>query len=109
MTNVVPLWPNPAAAIQAREDALYLVMFGETMFAARVRAVVKRLPPGWIGITEDIRIEYTNRGYPPPHHHNCWGGATMRLVRDGILIPTGGWRWTRTTPAHRRKAMEYRL
>jgi hypothetical protein len=90
-----------------RDEGIDRVMMGESLFSARVTFVVKRLPRGWRGIGEDIKRLYFAAGYPPPHHHNCWGGVIHGLVRAGFITPIQGWGHTSLPVSHRRKSVEY--
>jgi len=90
-----------------RDEGIDRVMRGETLFSSRVHGVVKRIPRGEVVIGEDIKREYLAAGYPPPHHHNCWGGVIHGLVRAGVLTPISGWGHTVLRPSHRRKSARY--
>ena len=99
---------DPQGSRDARDKGIDQVMTGEERFATRVTGIVKRLPFGWEGIGEDIRLLYAEAGYPPPHHPNCWGGVINSCVRAGMLKLTGDWRHMAIRRSHRRMSPEYR-
>jgi hypothetical protein len=45
----------------------------------------------------------------PPHHHNAWGAAIAKLVRAGVLKPTGKWVPMKGLSSNARRTPEYTL
>ncbi len=69
------------------------------------------LPPGSTFTGEAFRLYATDRGLPPPHHHNVWGadarGYVTACIRLGLIEIVG--RDKATDPkAHARSYPTYR-
>ena len=61
----------------------------------------------WPATGEDIRV-YLGHFAGKPHHPNAWGALVARLVKDGILEPTGRYVAMVTKSSHARRTPEYR-
>jgi hypothetical protein len=78
---------------RAGRDAGMDIVFGNTPEAWKdqVRRGADRLPSGWVGTTQHLRVMLSRFGVPPPpHHHNAWGPMTNELVRLGLLTKLRG-------------------
>jgi hypothetical protein len=97
---------DPTGGRAGRDAGIDQVMQGEQHWSIRVKALVLRLPHGWKGIGEDIRVMAAQRGYPMPHHWNAWGGFIAQCIKDGSLVKTGGLRHMRVAKSHARISQE---
>ena len=70
-------------------------------------AGVRRLPLGWTGTGEDIRLLLEAEGIVPDHH-NAWGGLINGCVREGMLEWTGALAQMATQRSHARATKVYR-
>lgn len=73
----------------------------------QVDAVVAALAVGTLVTSEDIRLACAERGIVP-HVANAWGGIVNRLIRSGVLEPTGQRVAMRAPGSHARKTDVYR-
>ena len=97
------------AGIKARDEGMKAVAENSAPWFERARAcATESLRPGGSWFTgEDIR-QWIECRVGPPHHSNAFGALISRLVRDGIIVPTG-----RTVPStratsHAHRTPEYR-
>ena len=78
-------------------------------FTAAVAGIVRRCSHHGQKVTgEGVRLLCEHFGLHP-HHHNAWGGATMKAVRDGLLVPTGEYEQMRDPRSHARETKVYRV
>ena len=70
--------------------------------------IVVALPPGWQGISEDIRFLAQGTSVGLPHHHNAWGSLSYHAKLRGYLEPTGRWLPMKDVSSHARRSPEYR-
>jgi hypothetical protein len=83
-----------------RDDGIERVQREEWQRRAR-EFVLKRVPVGWEGLFEDIRLRITRaQGYYPPHDPNAWGALAMYCIRQGWLKQTGVWDSAKSAPNH---------
>lgn len=73
----------------------------------QVDAVVAALAVGTLVTGEDIRLACAERGIVP-HVANAWGGIVNRLIRSGVLEPTGQRVAMLAPGSHARKTDVYR-
>jgi len=66
------------------------------------------LPHGWVGISEDFRLEIEGSELGKPHDPHVWGSVTKLAVERGLLVPTGRWRHMRGPLSNARITREYR-
>lgn len=98
---------NLAEAQAARDEGIDLVLeHAGKSFLDQVFALVAAKPIGTELTGEDIRVDCEAIGIHPSHH-NAWGGATMRLVKSGVLQNTGRLTAMRTKKSHARKTPVY--
>lgn len=92
-------------SIAARDEGIKQTVDNNPDFSAGLRAYVRALTPGWIGLAEDIR-----KGWPgaPPKTPHAWGGAINGLVSGGWLMKTGVRRPMTGKKSHARSTDEYR-
>ena len=76
---------------------------------ARVVDYVNHLPPGWTGLSEEIRRVYLLK-YPDdrPTHPNAWGSVSTLSVKRGLLVRTGNWIKSSSVKSNARLQPEYR-
>lgn len=97
------------AAKAARDKALDKVAGNAGPWMDQCLAMVRKLPPGSLWTTEQMRLHFVNRcGLPIPHHHNAWGAMTRQARRQGWLAETGTWAHMTTKKSHARRTMVYR-
>ena len=77
--------------------------FDEAMEFVRIE-----VPPGWIGLSEDIRFMAQGTSVGLPRHHNAWGSLAMHAAKRGYLEATGRWLPMRDVSSHGRKTPQYR-
>lgn len=70
-------------------------------------SVIHKLPSGWTGIFEDIRLLIRD-AIGNPHHHNAYGALSNKVIRAHLLEPTGSYRHMRTERSHARRTPVYR-
>lgn len=100
---------DAAAAREARDAGMTLVLdHEEEDWKDRARALVRLVPPGWVGLSEDMRFLLTGWGLEEPHSPNVWGALTHWALRAHLLEPTGIIRNTRDRPSHASYTKEYR-
>ena len=90
-----------------RDEGMERALEDEEDWAQAVMELIIKLPFGWHGIAEDIRIMAHDAGIPRPHSHKCWGGLTSRAIKGGWLRPTGALKPMRLPDSHARKSPEY--
>lgn len=91
-----------------RDEAMDRVLSNSGKWSVNALIRVNRLPRGWIGTGEDIRLELTHAGLPPPHHHNAWGGMINACVRQGVLEWTQRLGQMRVPRSHARSTKVYK-
>ena len=69
--------------------------------------IAAKLPAGWTGNTEDIRVASV-AVIGLPKHHNAWGALTRKARLAGYLKPTGQLKQCRDPQSHARDAKVYR-
>lgn len=69
--------------------------------------VIHKLPRGWIGLTEDIRV-LIEPLYGRPNHDNAYGELIREAVERGLLVWTGRLRQCRRRDSRARQTKEYR-
>lgn len=92
----------------ARDEAIERVDEHNKHWRESVLALIERLPHGWTGIGEDIRLLALEEKLGKPHHHNAWGGVIMGAVKRKLLVDTGERRKMRVTASHARQSPIYR-
>lgn len=89
------------AARAGRDAGVARVEHHSEQWQRTARAFVKALvPPGWQGLSEDMRVLLMAHGLGEPHSPNCWGSLTLWCVREGLLEPTGHVQNTRDPKSH---------
>jgi len=63
---------------------------------------VVRLPPGWEGTGEDIRLHVLGTGLVLPHDPHAWGALINNCQIKGVLEKTGERRKMKTKTSHAR-------
>jgi hypothetical protein len=51
-------------------------------FMAQLREKIRRLPAGWTGQCEDVRLDWDGVA---PRHPNCWGPGISWALKQGLL------------------------
>jgi len=78
--------PDLPGGRAARDEGMERVLRHQWMLDM-IEAVRKRIPVGWKGTGEDLRVKLTDEGWlRPPHHHNAWGAAVNMLIRVGLIV-----------------------
>lgn len=99
-------WPliDLIEARAARDVAIGLVSDHSEPWMERALRMLPRVIPLGIPFTsEQIRLQLTEAGLEPPHHHNAWGALTMNAVRRGMLADTGQQGQMHTPKSHARR------
>lgn len=101
--------PDLLAALEARDEALTRVADNAGPdWVNAVMAYVAKLPLGWQGTGEALRLEITKAGCPPPHNHNAWG-SVIRIAKQRKLIKyTGLMAQMETKKSHARLSLVWR-
>lgn len=73
----------------------------------KATTAIRRLPPGWSGTGEDVRICIARAGVEPPHHPNAWGALINSARRRGFLKATGRYTQMKAVRSHARKTEIY--
>ena len=107
MARLAEMQRNPVASRGRRDEGMDRVLQGEERFVDQIFYLITRLPVGWIGIGEDIRILANELGVPEPHHPNCWGAAINIAVKAGLLQRTNRTRQMTLARSHARSSIEY--
>lgn len=98
---------------KARDEALARVAENSGTWFERARKEASR--PGllvWMGIprsftAESLRSVLIAR-VGEPHHSNAWGALVSRLVKDGVIVPTGRMVPSTRKTSHAHRTPEYR-
>jgi hypothetical protein len=98
--------PQPIAK-QARDAAVKKVSDNSGDWISHGLALLGRLPRGYVGIGEEIRLRLTEMGLAAPHHHNAWGALILHGVKRGILRGTGRIGHMKMEKSHARKSEIY--
>jgi hypothetical protein len=108
------------AGIKARDEGMKAVAENSGTWFERAQilapAVVFALGNrGWFGNSgrmpfsaEDLRLQISER-IGNPHHSNTWGTLVRRLVKDGLIVPTGRTVPSRRTSSHAHATPEYEV
>jgi len=97
--------PEPGRV--ARDAGIAKVKKNSDGWIAKAIDFVERMPSGWIGTGEDIKLLATPQ-IGAPHHPNAWGALTNAVTRRGLLVKTGRWLQTKGEKSHARNVQEYR-
>jgi hypothetical protein len=111
MPRVEPDEP-PMTAEQARDEALERVADNSgpwinAAFGAAVRRGQEQEQGAATFTGEQLRLMLLDAGLPPPHHHNAWGALINKLVRSGVIQPTGDRTRMKTERSHARSTGIY--
>lgn len=96
-----------AQAMEARDNALDRVTKTAGKWSEVAMGYFRSLPNGIEVTGEDVRRMLTDKGLPPPHHHNAWGAFIMNLVKSGVLVSTGRMVNMKTQKSHARRTLVY--
>ena len=92
--------------VQAKDAAIDQVLDNAGLsWQERATAVLRGMTASEV-TGEDVRLACEARGVRP-HHHNAWGGLTSRLVKAGLLVPTGRYVAMKAKGSHARKTQVY--
>lgn len=84
------------------------VLSSEDRWKVSARMAIRNLPAGWVGTSQDIRLQLSRSGIERPHHHNCWGALINACVNDGLLVWTGRMDTAKIKKSHARAVKVYR-
>ncbi len=91
-----------ADAAAARDQALAQVEENNSDWVARAMRAFEALPVG-MEMTGEVLRERVTAAAGAPKHHNAWGAFTNKLIRRGLLVPTGEMRPMRSEKSNARK------
>lgn len=77
------------------------------VWGERAYAQILRLPRGWTGMGEDIRLAVLAK-VGSPHDKHAWGALVNRAVVNGVLVRTGRIMPPRDPTSHASQKQEWR-
>ena len=96
-----------AQALEARDEVLGRVAKNAGKWSLVATDYFRSLPNNIEVTGEDVRRMLTEKGLPPPHHHNAWGAFIMNLVKSEMLVSTGRMAHMKAKKSHARRTVVY--
>jgi hypothetical protein len=85
----------------ARDEGISSVAVNNKAWMAAALAVVRQLPYGWRGLSENIRV-IIEQSVGKPTHPNAYGALIRAATKGGLLRPTGRRLHMRKVSSHAR-------
>ena len=99
--------PDLFAALEAKQRAMESMAITEGAWLDHALEAVQKLPAGWEGTGEDIRLFLYDLGVALPLKQNAWGLLARNAVKRKLIAETGEWRPMRTLASHGRRTPVY--
>jgi hypothetical protein len=94
---------NGAAAKAARDAGTAQVRDHDlTWHEVALALIEQRIPLGWKGTGEQLRIALLAMGLSAPHHPNAWGSLVLNAQRRRLINKTGDMAHMETVRSHAR-------
>lgn len=91
-----------------RDEALARVAINSGGWFVAAMQIVMRLPAGWTGTGEDLRVHHVQPVIGEPHKPEAWGSLVSQAKRQGWLACTGERRAMKVRKSHARMTDVYR-